>query len=62
MKNLTPAKNNTLKREILRVIRAKQQDEYKRLFSKPATESKKSIKQNFNEELNTDLKLSLIHI
>lgn len=54
MKSLTPAKNNTLKREILKVIRAKQQDEYKRLFSKPANESKSKIKENFQQEFNKE--------
>jgi len=57
MKTLTPAKNNTLKRQILKIIRAKQQDEYKRLFTKTASDKKMSeenVRDTFNADLKTD--------
>jgi len=57
---LSEAKNNTLKRKILKVIRARQQDEYKRLFSK--TEQKKSkepesspIEEQFTKDFDKSL-------
>jgi len=51
--SITPAKNNTLKREILRVIRGKQQDEYKRLFSKSAND--KIIKKDTTDSNSVDI-------
>ena len=60
-KELSEAKSNTLKRNILKVIRAKQQDEYKRLFSKP-TKTKENntnnihpIEQKFNKDFDNSL-------
>jgi hypothetical protein len=60
---LSDAKNNTLKRKILKVIRAKQQDEYKRLFSKPRekNESKNekqvpTVENEFDKDFDKSLK------
>ena len=52
--SITPAKNNTLKREILKVIRGKQQDEYKRLFSKSANDKINKKDTNDSNSVNID--------
>ena len=62
-KELTHAKNNTLKRNILKMIREKQQDEYKRLFSKKPIHSSSSnslktsstIENTFSKEFDKSL-------
>jgi hypothetical protein len=61
---LSQAKTNTLKRKILKVIRAKQQDEYKRLFSKPVSEKVEKINDDLenNKEFNKEFNKSLEYL
>jgi len=63
---LSQAKNNTLKRKILKVIRAKQQDEYKRLFSNPTKQSQneKNVEQPniVEDKFNKDFDKSLQYL